>query len=303
MSITKCLIITHGFFGDIAFASSIAKKLKDENQFNQVDYLIGFPQMERLLQNNPFIDSVYISEIPSPVPINNSIDYGSYDKVVKLTQLSFTEPPPYEFQKFAGVNNPDTEYRIYTEPEYDLIAKQSIEEFYSNGKKTIAFLSNWESKSYLFTEEEYQRGIDVPNLGYGGKHRNVKEILDGLKLHFNLIEIGMPDNISQHQTSQLADNDQKSILFECSLMKYCDAFIGAEGGMCNLAAGIGTPTIITGDFVHQLYGWNGVIKRIQEPKLGPKYYFKDIAHVTLNPYIKDKEVIEEIIERLYNDNR
>ena len=50
MQNTKYLIITCGFFGDIIFASSLAEKLK----CNQIDYLIGFPQMQRLIQNNPY---------------------------------------------------------------------------------------------------------------------------------------------------------------------------------------------------------------------------------------------------------
>jgi hypothetical protein len=299
MQNTKCLIVTYGFFGDIAFASSIAKKLKEENQFDKVDYLIGFPQMQRLLENNPYIDFVYSSVIPSPVPVNNSIEYNSYDKVVRLQQLSFTEPPPYEFQKFAGVRNPDTSYTIYTEPSYDEIAEESIREFYSNGKKTLAFLSNWESKSYVFTEEEYIQGIDVPNFGYGGKHRDINKILNELKNYFNLIEVGMPSDISQSQTSMMEDTNQKSILFECSVMKYCDGFIGTEGGMCNLAAGVGARTIITGDFVHQLYGWNGVIKKINEPKLGPIYYFGNENHTVLNPYMTDTEVSNSIIQLLF----
>jgi hypothetical protein len=299
MKNTKCLIVTHGFFGDIAFASSIAKKLKDEKQFDKIDYLIGFPQMQRLLDNNPYIDTVYISSIPGPTPINNLIDYSSYDKVVRLPQLSFVEPPPIEFQKFAGVINPDPSYKLYTEREYDIIANESITEFYSNGKKTLAFLSNWESKSYIFTEEEYIRGIDVPGLGYGGKHRDVNKIISELSKYFNLVEVGMPSNTNQIQTSAMQDANQKSILFECSVMKYCDAFIGAEGGMCNLAAGVGTRTIITGDFVYQLYGWNGVIKKIQEPKLGPKYYFENQKHITLDPYMDDQSVINSIIKEIY----
>ena len=68
MQNTKCLIVTHGFFGDIIFASSIAKKLKEEDQFDEVDYLIGFPQVERLMQNNPHISNVYVSDYPSSSP-------------------------------------------------------------------------------------------------------------------------------------------------------------------------------------------------------------------------------------------
>jgi hypothetical protein len=301
MKNTKCLIITYGFFGDIAFASSIAKKLKDETQFEIVDYLIGFPQMQRLLQNNPFINDVYVSDFPAAKPVNNSINYSSYDKIIELPELSFIEPPPYEFQKFAGIKNPSTEYQIYTEPEYDNVAKELLEKLNSNGKKTLGFLSNWESKSYIFTEQEYIKGVDVPNLGYGGKHRNINKILTELSEHFNLIEIGLPPNITQNQSAILDDSDQKSILFECSLLKYCDAFIGTEGGMCNLAAGVGTKTIITGDFVHQLYGWNGVLKKIETPKLGPTYYFQNRNHVTLDPYNTDSDIIRHIIKEMYSD--
>lgn len=294
----KCLIITHGFFGDIIFASSIAKKLKEESQFDEVDYLIGFPQMERLMQNNPYINNVYVSNYPSPSPYNNSIDETVYDKIIRLESLSFQIPPPIEFQKFAGVKNVEPTYSVYTESEYDDIARKYIESISSNGKKTIAIMNNWKSKTYLFSEKQYQEGIDVPNLGYGGRHRDTDTIIKKLSETFNIVLVGMPDGISQQQTSLLENNDEKSILFECSLMKYCDSFVGTEGGLCNLAAGVGTRTIITGDFVHQLYGWNGVLKKIEEPKLGPKYYFNDVGHVTLNPYITDDMVVEQIIKIL-----
>ena len=55
--------------------------------------------------------------------------------------------------------------------------------------------------------------------------------------------------------------------------------IGGESGLINLAAGVkGTKTIITGDYVHQLYGWNGVMRKLKEPKLGPEFYFGGDKH-------------------------
>jgi hypothetical protein len=297
MKNNNCLVITIGYFGDIAFASSIAKKLKIENQFQIVDYLIGFPQMEALMNNNPYIDEVYVSDFPNSIPSKN-IDFLKYDKVVRLSPLSFEIPPPIEFQISAGVNNPDSEYKIYTNSQYDEIAKTAIEDLRSNGKKVIAVMANWEPKTYIFTEDQYKAGIDVPNLGYGGKHRNIEYINSELEKEYNLIYIGYPQEYNQIVTSKLEDNNQKSILFECSLMKFCDAFVGTEGGLCNLAAGVGTKTIITGDFVHQLYGWNGVLKKIKEPKLGPIHYFLNSNHVELNSYTSDEEVIKQIIKNI-----
>ena len=81
-------------------------------------------------------------------------------------------------------------------------------------------------------------------------------------------------------------------------MKKCDAFIGSESGMCNMASGVGTKTIITGDFVHQLYGYNGSVRKIENPKLGPIHYFKNKGHVELDPYLNDDEVVAEILKNI-----
>jgi len=297
MSSIKYLIITCGYFGDIAFATSIAEKLKTEQPGVAVDYLIGFPQMQRLLSNDPFIDNVYISDTPTPYPINTST-LDQYSRVIRLQPLSFEMPPPYEYQAFAGIKNPGTSYKLYTEPTYDEVAKNYIDQLRQNGRKVIALMSNWESKTYIFTPDQYKAGIDVPNLGYGGSHRNIEKVVSELKNRYNVIEVGVPQQYNQQQTAGISDQDQKSILFECSLMKYCDAFIGTEGGLCNLAAGIGTRTIITGDFVHQLYGWNGAVKKIKEPKLGPVHYFPEGEHVELDPYLTDTELIDTIVAHI-----
>ena len=37
-------------------------------------------------------------------------------------------------------------------------------------------------------------------------------------------------------------------------------------------------------------------KKIKEPKLGPKFYFGENNHTTLDPYLTDKEVVDKIKE-------
>lgn len=296
MNSTSCLVITYGFFGDIMFATSLAEKLKGTG-YTSVDYLIGFPQMAQLVSNNPYIDNTYISEYPGPKPYS-SLDLSKYAKVIELGSLHYRITPCEEYQQQAGLTDLSTEYTIYTAPEYDLIAEELIRELKQTyNKPVVAVMSNWEPKTYLFTSEQYQVGIDVPNLGYGGSHRNITYIIQELEKDFILYPVGV-GNLNQQQTSNLPDDDQKSLLFEASILKYCDAFIGTEGGLCNLAAGVGTKTIITGDFVHQLYGWNGVLKKIEEPKLGPVHYFKNAGHIVLDPYFTDQQVVQEIINNL-----
>lgn len=296
MKNTKCLIITCGFFGDIIFASSLAEKL--QTQYDQIDYLIGFPQIQRLVSNNPFINNVFISSTPGPFPLNSNIDHTIYNKIIRLQPLNYLVTPCEEFQQFAEIENPSPEYKIYTQPEYDEIAQNLIQDLKNqHGKPVIGLMSNWESKTFLFTREQYELGIDVPGFGYGGKHRNVNFIVNELQNYFTLYFLGV-GNLNQQQTLLIPEDDVKSLLFEASILKYCDAFIGTDGGLATIAAGVGTKTIITGDFNLQLYGWNGVLKKIQDPKLGPNKYFpKEFGHLALDPYLSDKEIIEQIIKQ------
>ena len=131
---TKYLVITCGFFGDIIFASSIAKKLKEQNSECSVDYLIGFPQTKRLMQNNPYIDKVFTSDYPGPNPINNSIDYSIY-KIIQLKPLNYQVTPCEEYQISSEIKNPSPEYKVYTESEYDKIAKKYCDDLRSEHQK------------------------------------------------------------------------------------------------------------------------------------------------------------------------
>jgi len=295
---TKCLIVTYGYFGDIFFQTSIAKKLKKENRFDQVDYLIGFPQIFRLLKNNPYIDNVLLTNSPTPFPrLDGNLHY---DNIYKMKQFSFVEPPTIECQGWAGIVDKSPEFNIYTDPEYDKIANENISELKKqNNKPVVAIPADWKERTFLFTEEEYKLGIDHPNqTGYSGKRRNVEYIKEKLSKHLNILIVGLPMEIKQTMTVNVPENDQNSILFQCSILKACDLFIGSESGMCNMASGVGTRTIISGDFVHQLYGWNGALRKIKEPKLGPVHYFKDKKHIELNPFLTDDEVVTEILKNI-----
>ena len=50
----KILVKCTGFIGDTLFASSIAKKLKEQDPFRVVDFTIPVAQPLELLNNNPF---------------------------------------------------------------------------------------------------------------------------------------------------------------------------------------------------------------------------------------------------------
>lgn len=289
----KILVNCTGFIGDILFASSVAKQLHWQanpgyNDHNEivVDYLIHLYQPYELLCNNPFINKVHLFDC----------DRTTYDAVYDLHEIDFNIQPPKYYQMQCGIENPTTEFQVYTNKAFDQAVAQSLKPYRDQGLKVVAYLSNWEERSFIFTEEEYKRGIDVPGYGYGGKHRNTNWIISELSKQPNLLltPVGMPPGYNVREADF---NNVAEYSMQASFLKNCDYFIGAEGGLCNLAAGVGTKTVITGDFVHQLYGWNGVIQKIQQPKLGPQHYFAS-GHRTLDPYLTDAQVIEQLIHTL-----
>lgn len=289
----KVLINCTGFIGDILFASSVAEQLHNQATSTEelvVDYLIHLYQPYELLCNNPFINEVHLFGCGT----------SKYDVVYNLHEIDFNVQPPKYYQMQCGIKSPTTEFRVYTNKAFDTAVAKTLQPFKDQGLKIVAYLTNWEERSFLFTEEQYKQGIDVPNLGYGGSHRNTNWIVNQLSKQANimLIPVGMPPGYNVREADF---NNVSEYSMQASFLKNCDYFIGAEGGLCNLAAGVGTKTIITEDFIHQLYGWNGVLRKIQEPKLGPKYYYTQVAHLGLNPYLTDKEVVEHIIKHINNE--
>lgn len=277
----KALINCVGFIGDNLFASSIPERLKLQG-YTQVDLKISIAQPLELLQLNPAIDNVYLYE---------NINLNLYDRVFTLQPIHRRETPTIQFQKQCGVENPTSDYRIYTNPSIDSYVEPLLKHT-AQGKTLVAYMANWVEKTFGFTEQEYQAGIDVPNLGYGGRRRDIHFIISTLEQESNimLIPVGMPAGYDQREITL---DGVSNYTLTASMLKACDWFIGAEGGLANLAAGVGTKTITTGDYVHQLYGWNGVVEKNLEPKLGPKYYFQE-GHYTLDPYLTDQQVVEQI---------
>lgn len=278
----KALIQCIGFIGDNLFATSVPKKLKEQG-YTQVDFQLSIAQPLELVMLNPFVDDVYLFETPQ---------YEAYDKVFTLQPIHRRETPTVQFQKQCGITDVSSDYTIYTNKAIDTYTESLLKQA-AQGRTLVAYMSNWIEKTFGFTEEEYVKGIDVPNLGYGGRRRDIDYIVNKLSDNESLyvFPVGMPAGFNQREISL---DGVSNYTLTASMLKACDWFVGAEGGLANLAAGVGTKTIITGDYVHQLYGWNGVIEKNEEPKLGTKYYFPE-GHYTLDPYLTDEEVVKEII--------
>ena len=279
---SSILIKVTGFLGDILFSTSVARQLKREDKSLLVDYQIPLNAPYEILQLDNNINRIFIP--------NEEVDESSYDKVFTLPPCTQEDPPTIQYQKHCGVKDLDPSYNVEVPHTAIEVVSAMMKPHKQQGKKIVAWQGNWEEKSFRYTEEEYKRGVDVPNLGYGGKRRDINFLISELSRRYLLIKVGFDPGISQNQIGLLTTG---IFTYTAAILSQCDYMVGGESGLINLAAGVGTKTIITGDYVHQLYGWNGVIRKLKEPKLGPEFYFEN-GHVSLNPYLTDEEVVEQI---------
>jgi hypothetical protein len=271
------------WIGDCLFASSLAKKLAEKYPGSIIDYWIPLVQPKLLLEKNPYINKVFVE---------NEQNLNTYQMFVTPPMINQEYPATLQIQASAGITNQSLEFDVFTSPEHDVEIESMLSLMYKDDNRLkIAWQRNWEEKSFGFTNEEYERAIDVPNLGYGGRRRDIKTIVRELSERFIMIPVGFPPGVPQYN-SQAQDCTLYSRT--ASLIKKCDYFIGSEGGLSNLACAVGTNCIITTDFIAQLYWKNGVIRQLDNPQMGPFVYYPMSGHSHLDPFLTDKEVVDHI---------
>lgn len=292
----KILVICYGYLGDHLFASSIAKKLLDEDHSVVVDYVVGFPQVIPLFKNNPFINQVIFDGRVTSTPTFNDT-HGMYDRIIQLGPISLLEPPCVELQRKAGIKSPTPEFKVYTDLSTDMIMDTLIDPLRIQKTPIVAVMNGWQPKAFHFSEYEYWHGEHIPNKGYGGRLRDIPSIIDVIKQHFIVIMVGAAEGATQFDTAvpKRTDAAPRFLFEEASLLKHCDYFVGAEGGLANLASGVGCKTIIGSEFLAMLYGGRGCINPVGAPALGPHLYFPTAGHSMLNPFLTDEEFADTVV--------
>ena len=302
---TKILIKCRNIFiGDILFAGSVARKLKDKYKgMCEIHFDLNYIQPLELMLNNPWIDKVFYME-----------NEGEYDKEYVLTESSEPLDPyekkPVQFQRMCGIDDVDGDYEIFTNPALDYSIEKSLKWIEANQwgeHKKVCYQVDWEKKSFLFSVDEYELAEGGESgLGYGGSTRCLADILKPLESSDDMIILAVGLETENVTKEYPAINATSRFTFTASLLKNVDYMIGAEGCLTNISAAVGTPTIITTDYIYQMFGPKGItwqqaggkLDKLEErtPQLGPLCYYPDENHVHLSPYLTDEEVGSKVLE-------
>lgn len=284
----KILIRNPHFLGDILFSTSIADELKKEDEYSTVDFLVRWPQITNLLHNNPNIDNVFIYG-------NSSIDFSKYDKIFDVPFVNKIVTPPRQFQTDFGIPNPTDTFKVYISERMNRDAIEFIVQNFDVGKKTIGVQHNWKERSYNYTEYDYNNGVLLNQPESTIPRKNIKLIIDELSKNFNIIPVGLPNGIPNQHPHAL---DPNLLEYHCAIMQVVDCVIGRESGVINMASGAGTKCIVDMSGLWLFFGPNGRTQKMENPMLGPKWYFPNDGHVHINPFATEDDIVNIISSEL-----
>lgn len=279
--------------GDILFASSVAKKIKEELSWEtpcQLEFSVNYLQPLELLNNNPYIDKVYYKECGHEYTEVFNINKSSHE-------LNLSKSAVSQYQRMCNIKSFNDTFEIFTNSVSDYSIECSMKElveieYWNSDIIKVCYVMDWDRKSYSLNNS-----VDRPIT------RNAHSIIEPLKgnKQIMLFAIGIESKDSKKFPSI---NSASKFSFTASLIKNSDYVIGPEGCLTNMSSAIGTPTIITTDYIQHTYGPNGTktdtSKVYEEPFLGPCKYFPTGTHIHLDPFLSDQEVGNEILKIVTN---
>lgn len=250
----KHLVISDYWIGDTLKTQTVAQILKEEDPDCEVHFATKWPQLVRLLENNPYIDKVILGTNVG----------GSYTSVRRNSGPGWKaeQPPGVLYQQYCGIENPKATFKVYTDPEYDKAAKDYIDEIRNNNpnKLIVAVEVSWRGNN---------RHNNITRLP-------IMDILKPLSNKYVFIPVGKQGDRSQIISAKEGNVSTDQFTYTASVIKHCDCIIAQEGGILNLAIGIQTTPIIYGtDFLYALCGPKGSFGTNPEPEktMGPGAYY------------------------------
>lgn len=256
-------MIATGWIGDTIACTAAATSLYERGY--QVTFFSRWPQLRAVLEN----DRRFSVRIYPHIKVIKLFKYALnfwFDKVVwEPKRWSYQEPFTSEIRRIAGCE-PRPEYELF------LGAIPTLESGHQSGRPLIAF------------------GRDIYKRAYG---RNIDELIAMLSEFADVEWVGLsPEKNSKH-------GKQESLLSVARRINAADIFMGPEGGLLWLAAGIGMPCIYFSENIDAVAERNGFLSL--DEVLGSKNYFSDKSmHVALPPMCSNRDALELVKSTLDN---
>ncbi len=262
-------VIATGWIGDTIACTAAATSLYESGY--QVTFFTRWPQLRAVLENDRRFTVRIYPHIKVIKLLKFALEFW-FDKVVwEPKRWSYQEPFTSEIRRIAGCE-PSSDYKLF------LGVTPPLEGRNQSGRPLIAF------------------GRDIYKRAYG---RNIDELIAMMSEFADIEWIGLsPEKNSKH-------GKQDSLLSVARRINAADIFMGPEGGLLWLAAGIGMPCIYFSENIDAVAKQNGFLNLNEV--LGSKNCFTDKSmHVALPAMCSNQDVIELVkstLDKLRNQER
>ncbi|EAT59219.1 glycosyltransferase family protein [Chlorobium ferrooxidans] len=258
----KAAVVSRGWLGDTIACSAAASSLCEKGY--ETTFFIRWPQLKPIFDNDRrFVTRLYGRFLT--YKISRPLFGAYYDVVIREPKSwSYKEPFTSEIRRIAGCE-PVREYTLKLSA-----AQMAMTKINSSGTFPVIAMAR----------DTYKRA-------YG---RDVDALVAALSHIADIHWVGL----SQEMDSKKGKN--VSLVRDASLICHSDLFVGPEGGLLWVAAGLGTRCVYFTEHIAEIS--KNSQKGDPANVLGCRNHFEDSSHIDLPAYCSNDFVVKKIVEIL-----
>lgn len=257
----KAAVIATGWMGDSIACTAAATSLHDKGY--EVSFYTRWPQLKPILDNDKRYKTIVYGKLISH-KIQRPLFKFNYELIIREPEgWSYEEPFTSQIRRMANCE-PNSEYQLN-------LSEIQIKSWTPPQKPFIAI-----------SRDLYKRS-------YG---RDLEDLINRLSMVTNIIWVGLDPNTNSKQ------GKNKDLVIDAAKIYHSDLFIGPEGGMLWLAAGLGKTCIYFSEHIEEIC--RKISKGNPRITLGSKNHFPNQPHVCL-PNNCSNQYVEKIIKEFLSN--
>lgn len=257
----RAAVIATGYLGDSIACSAAATCLHQKGY--AVDFYIPWPQIKPILENDSRFKTIVYSKFLNSF-FKRPLFQSRYDLVIREPNgWSYEEPFTSQIRRIAGCDI-KSEYELFLPKDVSCSLKEKV-------KPTLTL------------------SRDIFKRAYG---RDISDLLKRLSLHADIELVGLDPNLSSKK------GKNKDLTDDAIKIYQSDIFIGPEGGLLWLAAGLGKKCIYFSEHIIELA--KNIDRGVPLSCLGSTKHFPNGNHIQLPAYCSNEYAAEIIIQNLIN---
>jgi hypothetical protein len=260
----RAAVVSAGWLGDTIACSAAASSLSEKGY--ETTFFIRWPQLKPIFDNDKRFETKLYGRYLT-YKVHRPLVASRYAVIAREPERwGYEEPFTSEIRRIAGCE-PVPEYELVLSPEQIAMTQFSKPKV----KPVIAV-----------ARDSYKRA-------YG---RDIQDLISKLSVFAEIQWVGLDPEKDSKKGKDV------SLVRDASLIHNADLFVGPEGGLLWLAAGLGTQCVYFTEHIAEI----SKNSSIGNPRLalGSKHHFPGGSHIELPAYCSNEQVVKTIADIFEN---